>query len=521
MKHLHAIRRNLVSILLCIAVQSASLTVATPHAADGSNHLSLHASATQGSRAIRQSPVSNIQSSTSLTYTLYLPAIAYARPPLPSAGVEASGSGTSYSGQISRMNQAGAAWTRVTAVWWPDVESTEGVIDWTPLSTIDSQLIAISAQGMRPVLVVRGTPSWAQLYAGYSCGPIAQDKFTAFGDFMAALVTRYSQPPYNVKYWEMGNEPDVDHTLVATDSTYGCWGDSSDYYYGGGYYAQMLKAVYPRIKAVDPSAQVLVGGLLLDCDPRWTTAGCQFVRHSSAPSRFLEGILLGGAGPYFDGVAYHAYDYYTGVLGAYYNPNFESGSNTTGPSSAAKAGFLLSVLSTYNVSGKYLLNTESGMLAAKRDGDPAYEMTKAYYVAHLYSQAEAIGLRAIMWYSVFGWPDESDALLNTDLSARPAYTAFNAITALLGGTTYAGPVTSADVGGSAQVLGYKFMGGAGSPDGHTWIVWSANATTCTLTLTTPPQKVWDVFGNPITLVNSTTVPLFPSGQLLVYLNWTQ
>jgi hypothetical protein len=37
--------------------------------------------------------------------------------------------------------------------------------------------------------------------------------------------------------------------------------------FGGEYYGNMLKIVYPAIKSADPQAQVLVGGLLLDCDP--------------------------------------------------------------------------------------------------------------------------------------------------------------------------------------------------------------------------------------------------------------
>ena len=522
MKQPHAIRRNLVSILLCIAVQSASLAVATPRAAGGSDDLSLVASAAEGRSAIRQSPVSNDQPSTSLTYTLYLPAIAYTHPPLSSAGVEASGSGTSYTGQISRMSQAGAQFTRIAGVWWPDVQATEGVgnYDWSAISWIDSDLAAASAQGLTPILVVRGTPAWAQLYTGYSCGPILESKLSAFGDFMAALVTRYSQPPYNVKYWEMGNEPDVDPYVIdnfASDSDIGCWGDSTDTAgFGGSRYAAMLKVVYPRVKAVDPSAQVLVGGLLLDCDPTPGVQGCQTYNHSALPPLFLTGILAAGGGPYFDGIAFHAYDYNFQVLGVYSLNTFHSTSSTTGPSSAAKAEYLRNVLSAYSVSGKYLLTTESALLCSSCDGVPAYEMTKAYYVAQLYAQSISLDLRVSAWYSVLGWFGRSTALLNTDLSARPAYTAYNAVTTLLGGTSYVGPVTSADVGGAAPVLGYKFTRGGE----RLWIVWSADAAAHTLTLPTPAQQEWDVFGAPITPTDSVTVTLSPSDRLLVYLEWS-
>ena len=65
---------------------------------------------------------------------------------------------------------------------------------------------------------------------------------------MAEAVERYSAPPYNVIYWEVGNEPDIDPSLVDGDEIYGCWGDKTDAYYGGGYYAEVLKQVYPAVK---------------------------------------------------------------------------------------------------------------------------------------------------------------------------------------------------------------------------------------------------------------------------------
>ena len=85
------------------------------------------------------------------------------------------------------------------------------------------------------------TPAWAQKYPGVACGPISEDALDDFAEFMAALVSRYSQPPYNVRYWEIGNEPDIDRTLVDSQSIYGCWGEKDDPYYGGKYYGEMLK----------------------------------------------------------------------------------------------------------------------------------------------------------------------------------------------------------------------------------------------------------------------------------------
>jgi hypothetical protein len=124
---------------------------------------------------------------------------------------------------------------------------------------------------------------------------------------MGALYARYSVAAYNVKYWELWNEPDIYPSIFSGDNEYVYWVDQNDSYNAGGYYAEMLKVVYPQIKAADPQAQVLIGGLLLDCDPR-PGAGCAVVGHDPKPSKFLEGILSNNGGPYFDGISSHAYD---------------------------------------------------------------------------------------------------------------------------------------------------------------------------------------------------------------------
>jgi hypothetical protein len=303
--------------------------------------------------------------------------------------------------------------------------------------------------------------------------------------------------------------------LVAPDSLFGCWGNNADPYYGGGYYAQMLQVVYPRIKAVDPTAQVLVGGLLLDCDPRPATYGCS--QGNPKTALFLEGILRNGGGAYFDGVAFHAYEYTNLQLGVgiYVNPNWHS-DTTTGPVSNIKASFIRSVLSAYGVSGKFLMNTEAALLCVQCDYNPNYEMTKAYYVAQLYAASVAIDLRAATWYRVFGWPDRSSALLDTNLSARPAYTAYQVISTMMAGESYIGEITAADIGGSPNVRGYKFQRGNQSR----WVVWSADAAAHTIHLANAPQSIQDVFGNTLVVADPKAIDLTSPNRLLVYLTWT-
>jgi hypothetical protein len=171
-------------------------------------------------------------------------------------------------GGLQLVKDSGAYWVRKNALLWSEVEPQEGARNWEAIANLEAELKNAADSGLQTILIVRSTPAWAQKLPGVSCGQILPEKMGAFGAFLHDVVSRYSQPPYNVRYWELGNEPDVDPAFVDANSIFGCWGDQTDPEgYGGGVYAEMLKVAYPQIKAVDPQAQVLIGGLLLDCDP--------------------------------------------------------------------------------------------------------------------------------------------------------------------------------------------------------------------------------------------------------------
>lgn len=425
---------------------------------------------------------------------------------------------------LSQMAQVPINWVRGIAVPWSAVEPTPGVRNWSALSTasraqslgqpgqtsrplsvlsVEEQLRNAANANMTPIVVVDSTPTWAQRESGYYCGPIKQEYMGAFGTFMHDLVQRYSVPPYNVKYWEIWNEPDIDWRVgISPTSQYGCWGNKDDPYYGGGYYALALQSAYPQIKSADPRAQVLVGGLLLDCDPVHPPAGLD-----CTPSKYLEGILRNGGASYFDGVSFHAYDYYYYTSGTFANPNWNSASNTTGPVGIVKSNYLKSVLNSYGASGKFLLNTESALLCDV-NCDSTFEVHKAYYVAQAYASAIAQGIRGNLWYSVLGW--RNSAILNSDLSPTPAYTAVQVSRRELAASTLIGNISSADVGATG-VTGYKFNRG----DRRVWLVWSLDGAWHVITPNPGiPAAVWDSLGTSIAPSASLSVGLNP-----IYLEW--
>ncbi len=156
-------------------------------------------------------------------------------------------------------------------LWWNRIEARQYYYEWPEKE--GQEVAVLSAYGLTPIAVIHNAPDWAQASPGSACGPVHPDAMVDFARFLTAAVTRYSQPPYNVHHWEIWNEPDA--PLVPEDKGWGCWGRPDLPNWGGEAYAELLRVAYPAIKAADPSATVIMGGLLLGCpqDPaRWPSA---------------------------------------------------------------------------------------------------------------------------------------------------------------------------------------------------------------------------------------------------------
>lgn len=413
-------------------------------------------------------------------------------------------------GQLSLAAQPGMRWTRYDEFHWDRIQPEAGApatYHWEAVN--DAALEAVSRAGLNVTAMVLYTPGWAQKYSGSACGPVVEEALDDFAAFLGALAARYSQPPFNVHTWEIGNEPDVDHTLVSGHTGFGCWGEMDDPYYGGGYYARMLKQAYPAIKAADPQATVLVGGLLLACDPIYppeTSPGSGQLADCKS-SKFLEGILREGGGDYFDGVSFHAYDYYMGN-GRYENGGWRSASDSGGPALIPKARYLRGLLAAYGITDKILLNTEVAILCG-RDGTEAacreddFLFTKANYAAAANAAARALGLHANIWYSLTGW--RASGLADGQLNTQPAYQAFKFSASQLAGTIYVGDIRQFE-----GVQGYEFTRNGVK----LWVLWSSDGEADTISTSPQPTSVYDVMGNPLPTGKTLQIPAAP-----VYIEW--
>jgi hypothetical protein len=382
---------------------------------------------------------------------------------------------------IGRAVESRAAWVRYGGFPWSQIEPTRGARDWSRVAGVEAELQALAAQGLTTIAVVGSTPAWAQLIRGHTCGAIKPEALDAFADFMRELVARYSGPPYNIRYWEIWNEPDVDPSLVGPTSGFGCWGDASDPYYGGGRYAEMLKRVYPAIKQANPNAQVLLGGLLLDCDADHPVAG-----KDCNVSRFLEGVLRNGGAAAFDIVSYHGYAFWTGK-----NEDWDNTNPAWKPRGGAVLGKLQLIretLARYQVE-KPIFLTEAGLLCYRSNPfcKENFFNAQAGYLVRVYTRAWANGLPVALWYTLEGPGWEQSGLLDANQMPRPAFQALTFLTKLLQGAAYDGPRSS------GAIEGYAFHKGPSRYEFY----WTNDNSRAALPLPAGARAAYDASGQPV------------------------
>ncbi len=364
---------------------------------------------------------------------LYLPLIMRNYPLVTIFGTEAGG-------LLDKVQEAGLSWARGASVLWEIVEPVKGVYNWSVYSGLDSFLIDASQRNIQVILIVQRAPGWARKY-DKACGPIKSSELDSFANFMFEVVKRYSVPPYNVRYFQVWNEQDAP-TWVSDNLGIGCWGELSypgDPYYGGEYFGEMLKRVYPKVKQANPAAQVVTGALLLDCDPRGVGNGfCPSSNPNDPyhPSKwnFTEGMIKNGAA--FDILAFNGYAYYQeGKTGVWKERTREKWSAYGGVVDG-KLHYLRSLLNKYGVN-KPIMLTEAGIFYVNSLYDeptiPAYEEEKADYLAYVYANTWAHGLQATIWYSL---KHLSPKLLDANNNPRPAYNALKTMTSILAQADY-------------------------------------------------------------------------------------
>ena len=430
----------------------------------------------------------------------------YPKPPT-IFGVEISAHAVSQ--VITRTEELRPGWVRIHGLSWAAIERQQGVYEWGQVATLENALLELGAREQNVTLIVHGTPDWAQKVPGYRCGPIKDEALDDFAAFVAAAVRRYSAPPYNVRYWEIWNEPDVAWQIAGTDWPFGCLGDLNEPYYGGGHYADILKAVYPAVKAANPAAQVIFGGVLLDCDPTNPPAG-----KDCSSAFFLEGALREGAGAYFDIMAYHAYPHWTKLSApADWDLQHVVWKHREGIF-LGKLDFVRQVMAQYGVNKPIMMN-EGGLLCYPLNPDcnegGAYKQefheAQANYVVRLYVRGWAQGLVGVVWYTLNGPGWRQGGLLDENQQPRPAYYAMRFLSSLLDEAKYEGRISSGD----PNLEGYTFRRGTTRVS----VYWRNDGNTSVLELPAG-ATLYNALGEQLSPLNSTAFQVTFDPVLVVY-----
>src|SRR5207237_761140 len=168
-------------------------------------------------------------------------------------------------------------------------------------------------------------------------------------------------------------------------------------------YVQMLTAVYPAVKAADPNAVVMTGGLAYD---NWFNQGGPFNQ------AFLAGLLSNGVAQHVDALAFH-----------YYINNTHGWTNI-----GLKVAEIKGIMAQHGVNLP-IICSESGLTSSTSYGSS--EAIQGRYLVQMHSQAAANGIHTTVWYlnrdftaQVPGWEVFANSgLTRLDNSHKPAFTA--------------------------------------------------------------------------------------------------
>ncbi len=376
-----------------------------------------------------------------------------------------------------RAEEMGTAWVRFNSLSWRDVQSEPDTpIDawnWDAMSRFEADLEQAAAMGLTPLVIVDDFPDWATIpyinpYTNEEtiapCAALKEEYFDDYATFLREAVARYKEPPYSVRYWEMGNEVDVDPRLLSGDlqELFGCWGNIEDPYYGGEHYGEMLKVVVPEMRGVDPDAQIVIGGFLMD------RADTQVVGRGK-PEKFFEGILKAGAADMMDVVSFHSYPWYDWEQGREGDSDLSDYRwSMWGGMTIGKARYLRDVMQQYDVD-KPLMLSEAALLFWGATPTEDFLQAQADHAVRVVTRAMSQGIQAHIWYTLHssGW--NSSGLLYSNNEPKPAYTAYRQLAQQVGASNFTPEIVTTYASG---IEAYRFAVGTHSVD----VVWSQGAT---------------------------------------------
>lgn len=284
--------------------------------------------------------------------------------------------------EVANLKAIGAKWVRINVVWFA-VEPQKGVYDQGLLSLYDNLMQRLGENGIKAIFVTADTPYWASSDPGKTNSVwnsrYAPTNMQDFANYLVFLLERYrSTGPHAYEIWNEQNE---------------------SYYWPGGVnatnYLSMLSTCYTAIKAADPQAIVLNGGLT----------------DNSSMSNFITTLYAAGGKPYFDAWSQHTYRR---------TPQYETAIST-----------VRNIMVANGDSQKKIWVTEAGWTTYTNASDPSAVSyaRQAHYLTNFFTRLAAYPYVEVgLWYTSRSYDETqkegSFGLQLPDFTPKPSYHAF-------------------------------------------------------------------------------------------------
>lgn len=379
--------------------------------------------------------------------------------------------------------QSGASWIRCNIPWEAiEPEDTDPTrYNWERAQ----RAVGANRDGRyNLVITLEHAPEW---FSGAEDGPpVAGQSLDDLAEFMGAVAERYDGDGFQdgwkspvVNHFELYNEPD--HQLR--------WGND------GAGYAEMLSVVVPAIKAANPNAKILLGGVAMD----WFTdiqPGDAFTNPGDFVRTFVDDVFAAGGGEHIDIMAIHQYP----AFRAQWSPGGQ------GMGLIEKVNATREIMSQYGVS-KPIMITESGTNSNIANVSQAEgEELQSRYLTELFTQAYAASVDAMMWFTMYddnqtinNGGQENGLVQSPESSGAAVYqkkslTAFSAIVTMLEPAQFQRTLPAAETG-NADLEVHQFIN---TTTGKTlyvaWVNPIDSDTQLALPLTGSQATLTDIYG---------------------------
>lgn len=312
-----------------------------------------------------------------------------------------------------------------TSLSWAEIEPTNRAPQDYNWSSADAYLNPLLANGIQPFVLILTNPGWA---SNTSCGPIYNNADMA--EFVGALAARFPA----VRYWALYNEVDS-MTYSRGIHSGGCFGEPDldangvpDY----ADYAEMMRAVWKEVHAVNPNAQLAIGQLSYDnftieTRPPWYPGGCCFNYH------FLDNLFgymadhpLPNGEKYADVLGFNDYLYYNDDVWQKRYSEIGVG---------AKAAAIREVMARHGQNFPLAITEMSGGSTDVPNGI-SLEL-QARQVAQMMVQGYFYDIKTLIWWTYDDFPDScvvhtncsawKFGLLDQNLAPKPSYYTFQVV----------------------------------------------------------------------------------------------